>query len=271
MPAGSRARLGALTVLTLTIGVSAGSISLEAWQAAATCSRVWLGHEAEFEQALKTATVTKLEDVPIGVTRPRRARVELPTLVSSFAWKVLPPGRTRGFFESYKSEIAAYELDKMLSLGMVPPIVERIVKGEKGAAIYWVDDTSRWDVKNPVKGPEPAWSRQLTRMKMFDLLIANIDRNQGNLIYDADFHLFLIDHSRAFTDKKDLKGLSSLAYVDRELWTRMQALTLESLKAGLGDWVDGGELRALLTRRAAMATEIEKMVASRGERTVFIY
>jgi hypothetical protein len=26
-------------------------------------------------------------------------------------------------------------------------------------------------------------------MKMFDLLIANIDRNQGNLIYDADWHL----------------------------------------------------------------------------------
>ena len=42
-------------------------------------------------------------------------------------------------------------------------------------------------------------------MKMFDLLIANIDRNQGNLIYDSDWHLFLIDHSRAFIDKKDLK------------------------------------------------------------------
>ena len=271
MPAGSRARLVALMVLTVTVGIGGGSIAPAAWQAAAACSRTWLGHEAEFEQALRTAAVAGLEDVPIGVTRPRRARIEPPTLVASFAWKVLPPGRKRGFFESYKSEIAAYEMDKMLALEMVPPIVERTVKGEAGAAIYWVDNTSRWDVKNPPKGPEPAWSRQLTRMKMFDLLIANIDRNQGNLIYDADFHLFLIDHSRAFTDKKDLKGISPLAYVDRDLWNRMQALTFESLKARLDQWVDDGELRALLTRRAAMAKEIEKMVASRGERAVFVY
>ena len=65
------------------------------------------------------------------------------------------------------------------------------------------------------------WSLQLTRMKMFDLLIANIDRNQGNLIYDADWHLFLIDHSRAFIDKKDLKGIAPLGRVDRKLWEKM--------------------------------------------------
>ena len=73
------------------------------------------------------------------------------------------------------------------------------------------------------------WSLQLTRMKMFDLLIANIDRNQGNLIYDADWHLILIDHSRAFIDKKDLKGIAPLGRVDRKLWEKMQALTIEDL------------------------------------------
>ena len=71
---------------------------------------------------------------------------------------------------------------------------------------------------------------KLTRMKMFDLLIANIDRNQGNLIYDADWHLILIDHSRAFITKKDLKGIAPLGRVDRKLWEKMQALTLEELK-----------------------------------------
>ena len=45
-------------------------------------------------------------------------------------------------------------------------------------------------------------------MKMLDLLIANVDRNQGNLLYDPDWHLLLIDHSRAFTEKKDLRGAS---------------------------------------------------------------
>ena len=261
MPAGSRTRLLALTI---AVAFSAGSVIDAVQQAVAACSRTWLGHEAEFERALAAGVVTRMEDVPIGVTKPRRARVEPPAPVASFAWKAIAPGRRKGYFESYKSEIAAYELDKMIGLNMVPPAVEREINGEKGAAVYWISGTTGWDVKNPPKGPDPLWSRQLTRMKMFDLLIANIDRNQGNLMYDADWHLFLIDHSRAFTDKKDLKGIQSMAYVDKGLWTRMQALTFETLKAGLGKWVGDGELRALLTRRAAMAKEIEKMTASRG-------
>ena len=44
-----------------------------------------------------------------------------------------------GYFESYKSEVAAYELDKLLSLNMVPPVVERRVNNDLGAAIMWVD------------------------------------------------------------------------------------------------------------------------------------
>ena len=162
-----------------------------------------------------------------------------------------PARLQKGYMESYKAEIAAYELDKMLGLQMVPPIVERTVDGEKGAAIYWIENTTGWDVKNPPQGPEPTWSRQLTRMKMFDLLVANIDRNQGNLIYDADWHLFLIDHSRAFIDKKDLKGIAAARYVDRAV-DAMQALTFETLKAGLGEWVE--------RRRAARAAD-----AARGD------
>ena len=51
-------------------------------------------------------------------------------------------------------------------------------------------------------------------MKLFDQLIANIDRNQGNLLYDADWHLFLIDHSRAFTTRTSLDGIAVPATVD---------------------------------------------------------
>ena len=113
------------------------------------------------------------------------------------------------------------------------------------------------------------WSLQLTRMKMFDLLIANIDRNQGNLIYDNDWHLFLIDHSRAFIDKKDLKGLAPLGRVDRKLWAKMEALTLEDLDRGLEKWVDDRGKKALLARRDLIAKSITEMVKKRGEASVF--
>ena len=38
----------------------------------ATCAVTWVGREAEFEAYLRTAEFTRMEDVPVGVTKPRR-------------------------------------------------------------------------------------------------------------------------------------------------------------------------------------------------------
>jgi hypothetical protein len=230
------------------------------------CSLTWPGFEDQLEEALVNGTVLKMEDVPVGVTKPQRATLDNG---SRFAWKPLPPGYNKGYMESYKSEIAAYKLDRMLDLHMVPPITERNIQGKNGAAVFWIENTKGWSVAKPPQGPEPQWSLQLTRMKMFDLLIANIDRNQGNLIYDNDWHLFLIDHSRAFIDKKDLKGLAPLGRVDRKLWEKMQALTIDDLDRGLDKWVDAKGKKALLVRRDLMAKEIAALVKKRGEASVF--
>lgn len=253
-----------LSALLLLASVSLSGQTVIPAPEAGKCSLVWAGHEPEIEKMLAEGKVLKIEAVPIGVTKPQRATLEGEPAMR-FAWKALRPGYSRGFMESYKAEIAAYKFDRMLGLNMVPPIVERNMNGSDGAAVLWVENTRGWSVEKPPQGPEPKWSLQLTRMKMFDLIIANIDRNQGNLIYDADWHLFLIDHSRAFTGKKDLKNLAPLARVDRKLWTRMAALTMDDLDRGLEKWVGTNEKKAILLRRDLMAKQIAEMVAKRGE------
>ena len=246
-----------------------GRQAIAAAPQAVECSKHWLGHEPEIEKFLVEGKILKLEDVPIGVTKPQRATLEPGGPVGRFAWKALRPGYSKGFMESYKSEIAAYKMDQMLDLRMVPPIVERNIDGKMGAAVMWIENVKPWSVEKPPQGPEPMWSIQLTKMKMFDLLIANIDRNQGNLIYDNDWHLFLIDHSRGFIGKKDLKNIAPLGRVDRALWNKMEALTLESLEAGLGQWVSTNDKKAILIRRDKMALVINELVAKRGETSVF--
>jgi hypothetical protein len=258
------------TILALIlVAIASGPAVDLAAQTAVACSRAWLGHEAEFERALANNRAIDFEELPIGVTKPVRGSLDPGTPVARFTWKPLKPGYRRGFWESYKSEIAAYKLDQLLGLGMVPPAVERTVDGDKGAAIYWIEDMKPWETLHGPRGPEPEWSRQLSRMKMFDQLIANIDRNKGNLGYDADWHLFLIDHSRAFTDKKDLKGPAEPAYIDRMLWEKMSALTLDSLKTALGELVSDDDLEALVVRRDKMAAAIAKMVKKRGPSVFF--
>ncbi len=256
-----------LSALAFTLLASTASAQVAAPAPDPTrCSLTWPGFEAELEAALVEGKVLKLEDIPIGVTKPQRATLESG---QRFAWKPIRPGYNKGFMESYKAEIAAYKLDRMLDMNMVPPVVERKHSGLTGAAVYWIDNVKGWSVEKPPQGPEPAWSRQLSKMKMFDLLIANIDRNQGNLIYDNDWHLFLIDHSRAFTDKKDLKNLAPLGRVDRQLWEKMQALTMADLDVGLEKWIGDKEKKALLARRDIMAKNIADLVKTRGEKSVF--
>jgi hypothetical protein len=259
--------LGVFAIL-LSAATLSGQVATPASDPA-KCSINWIGHEPEIEQYMIAAKVTKIEDVPIGVTKPQRAYLEPGGPAARFAFKAIRPGYSKGFMESYKAEIAAYKLDQMLDMHMVPPTVERKIDGKTGAASFWVDNVTGWSVAKPPTGPEPMWSLQLTRMKMFDLLIANIDRNQGNLIYDADWHLILIDHSRGFITKKDLKGIAPLGRVDRKLWEKMQALTLEDLNTGLGEWVGDKEKQALITRRDLMAKNIQEMVTKRGEKFVF--
>lgn len=235
------------------------------------CSLNWVGHETDFETFLTSGKVLKMEDVPIGVTKPQRGYLEPgPIPAARFAWKALPPGQRRGFRESYKAEIAAYHLDRLLEMHMVPPVVERTLDGKVGAAVYWVESVKGWDMKKPVQGPEPRWSKQISQMKLFDLLIGNIDRNQGNLVYDADWHLFLIDHSRAFTTRKSLDNIAPLITVDRELWTRIEALTPESVEKALGAWLSKDEQEAIFERRAKMQEAVAKLVKDKGAARVFL-
>lgn len=232
----------------------------------------WLDNRAAVEECLRTSRVERAEDMPIGVTKPKRVYFAAAAAVRSAAWKPLAPGRYQGFWESYKSEVAAYELDKLLRLNMVPPTVERTVKGDLGAAVMWVEGVKGWDPAATLTPPDPLeWTRQIARMKMFDQLIANIDRNKGNLLYDAEYHLILIDHSRAFTAITDLKKMAALNRVDAGLWERIQKLTLEDLQASIGKWVHGrGELQAILKRRDGMQRQIDELIEQRGESAVFI-
>ena len=259
-----------LTGLAVASSGFAQTASPVAAAASDVCSRTWIAHETDIERALMTNRIVRMEAVPIGVTKPQRGYLEAGGPVARFAWKALPPGRRGGFAESYKAEIAAYRLDRLLDMQMVPPVVERTVDGNVGAAVMWIEQTKGWDMSKQVQGPEPRWSRQVSRMKLFDQLIANIDRNQGNLLYDADWHLFLIDHSRAFTTRTSLDGIAVPGIIDRQLWDRIEAMTPADLDRELGAWLTDGEQKAVFARRDRMRAAIARMVKDKGAAQVFL-
>jgi len=213
----------------------------------------------------------RTEAIPVGVTKPVRCYLAPGGLFESLAFKSIKPGVQTGFWESYKSEMAAYELDKLVGLDMIPPTVEKRVKDDLGAAILWVAPVRSFKQMGGPPTPPPehtdSWNRQLAKAKMFDNLINNKDPNLGNWLVDPAWNLILIDHTRAFAPGKGM--VHPMNRVDRALWERMVALDPASLKAALGAYLDGGQIKDILARRDRMKAEIEKMVAERGEAGVF--
>jgi hypothetical protein len=269
----------------LVVAASAGEVRAQAVAASAITSApsvaaaggaasanpyTWQGREREIEDFLRTAPITHFKDIPVGITKPQRGYFAPGGPASSMAWKPLNDQVMHGKMESYRSEIAAYLLSRHLGLDMVPPVVEREIKGVKGAVVFWIDGVRPWDPKAPPKISGANWARQTSRMFMFDQLIANIDRNQGNLLYDDGGHVFLIDHSRAFTSKPDLTGLSAPQQYDRDLWLRMAALTRQEVETAVGPWLTSRQVESLLLRRDHMAKQIAKLLRERGDKVVFL-
>jgi hypothetical protein len=110
-------------------------------------------------------------------------------------------------------------------------------------------------------GAEPPdhdkWARQYQIMKVFDQLIYNTDRNQTNILYDKDWKLWMIDHTRAFRTSKSLLDAKGLERCDRQLLAAMKLLNEADLKRELGKYIRPAEIAAILARRDKLVAYFE--------------
>jgi hypothetical protein len=151
---------------------------------------------------------------------------------------------------------------------MVPVTVERRVKGDLVSVQLWLDNTT---LLKKAQGRAPdvdKWNRQVYRQRVFDDLVGNIDRNEGNLLIDADWNLILIDHSRAFTATASMPF--PLTRIDRPFFDALKALDRNALSKEIGPLLEAGALPALLKRRDLIVKTFEKLAAEQGEAKVIL-
>jgi hypothetical protein len=236
----------------------------------ATSTMIWIGRHAEVEEFLKSAKVDRIENIPKGVTRPRRVFFAPGGLAAGAVIKQIRPSRFADYYDSYRSEVGAYELDKLLDMDMVPPTVERAVGIDLVSMQLWVEEcVSYKSVMNKPRPNPEVWARQLRRMIVFDNLIVNIDRNEGNMLIDPVGNLVLIDHSRSFDARTPLRMPfeKSMTAIDRPFYERLKALDAKALNAHVGRWVDFG-VGPILAQRDAIVEKFEQLIKEKGEANV---
>jgi len=266
--------------LRLILWILLPSLCVSSLQPAApsTSSKIWVGRYAEFEDFLRTAEIVESKTIAIGVTAPQHVFFKPGGLAAGGALKAIEPGILGGYWDSYKSEIAAYKLDRLLELDMVPPTVEVRVGGRRGRPAslqLWVEHAIMLkDVQErKLTAPDGAkWNRQADQTYLFDDLIANIDENPGNLLFDPEWNFIKIDHSRAFTPtlKQPFEIGKMLVRIDRPLFDRVKRLDRAAVKREIGDLLETGALDALFRRRDEIVKDFERLASQKGAANVFV-
>jgi len=236
---------------------------------------------AEQEEFLRNAEITKTQNVSEGITNTQRATLTDGVITHEAQIQTIDQRKTsftdaRGtylhFADSFKHNIAAYELDKILEMGMIPPSVQRVVRGRTSSMTWWVDDvqmTEKQRYQKKITPPDQAaWNRQIYCVRSFDELIYNFDRNLGNLVITKQWRIWMIDHTRAFLPYQMLKDAKRLVQCDRHLLAAMRGLTLEKVEKALDPHLDGLRIQGLMARRDAIIAHFEREIKQRGEEQV---
>ena len=176
------------------------------------------------------------------------------------------------FRDSWKSEVAAYELDKLLGLGLVPPTVERRIAGRTGSLQMWVEAAMTEDERKRrgLEAPDAAaWNAQMHKVRLLHQLTYNTDyRNVRNVLVDPRFRVYAVDSSRAFRIQEDLLTPEDLVGFSRAVLERLRVLDRPTLQARLGAWVEGRQIDGLLARRDRILALVKERIAEKGEESV---
>jgi hypothetical protein len=235
---------------------------------------------------LKDAKVIRTRTTSKGVTAPKRLTLSDGNIEHDAVFQAVDEhkmvmnlgggGRQSttelNFVDSYKYNIAAYEVARLLGLDyMMPVYVERKWGGQTGSISWFVpslmDESER--LKKKIRPPNPTdWNQQMYRMRAFSSLVRDTDRNLTNVLVTHQWKVMMIDFSRAFRLQPELLHQKDLAKIDRSLLAKMESLTRESVNDVTKDYLTNAELDAMMKRRDLLVAHFKKLIVDLGEEKV---
>jgi hypothetical protein len=228
--------------------------------------------DTEIEDFMRTAEVVSIKDIGTGITKPKRVTQSRDGISNDAVFKYedthprlesktsYSPRRNNDA-DRYQYDVAAYKLDRMLGLQMVPASVISEVEGDEGALSDWVENAINERDRLEENVPFGGYCKQAEQYRLrfvFDILIYNEDRNLTNILWTKDdFMLKFIDHSLAFrsTEKRPKQYRKVTLLVSDLLRGHLQGLNQADLTQALSAYLHPRQIEAILARRDLILKE----------------
>lgn len=234
--------------------------------------------DAEKEAFLLKANIVKSRGAGKGITGSLRVTLSDGTFTHDAHVQTIDESKQEfraaggtefNFRDSWMFNLAAYKVDRLIGLQMIPVTVARRWKSDRASYTWWVDDVMMDEgerLKQKMNAPDTlVWNEEMQLVRLFDQLIYNIDRNLGNLLITKNWTIWAIDHTRAFRLVDTLKTPGNIARCDRQVFERLKTLDRPTLLKETGQYLQQWQIDAMLKRRDL----IVRMIEERGPNALF--
>ena len=135
----------------------------------------------------------------------------------------------------------------------------------RGSIQLWIEKTID-ETPRKARSTKKAMSTHLRRrigdMWVFDNLINNLDRNQGNMLHDSRGEFWMIDHTRSFNGSKRLPLPAKMRRCSRGLLAAIRNLDEDKARERLRPYLSTLEIKSLFARRTIVLEYLDEKIAT---------
>jgi len=173
---------------------------------------------------------------------------------------------------SYKHELAAYDLSKLLGVDFIPPVVSRRIENLPGSLQIMVEGciTESERQKQYLAPPDPqAFADAVAEIRILEHLTHCERTDLGDmLIHKETWKVCRVDFSEAFAPKAELLAEADIRRCSRRLYERLKSTPDAAIREVLKPHLERPEVEALLARRKRIVAKVDALIKEKGEAAV---
>src|SRR4030043_724135 len=229
-----------------------------------------VGRMEAMEKVLREAEIEKVEKDRLGGrTGPWLITLHDGAIKQPAVFRHVDRRRPHPTPDSYKYDLAAYVLTRLLGVELIPPVVEREIEERKGSLQVFLENCIREKDRRRKKlePPNPkAFSNALEEVKVLENLTYDECQDADDLyIHRDDWRVCRVDFSEAFAPVPGLLPGCGITVCSRKLYEGLLKLDEETVKSTLSRYLSDEEIGALLIRRSLLVEKIKTQICEKGE------